>query len=200
MGISVVAYGSRACFTNPLLKMEQFTYDCITPSAAVGILRSLYWHPQMRWVIDGITVLNPIKHQCEMHNGLAGQQRRTTFLTNVAYRIDAHFERCENEGGDIGAFDAQKIWAIINRRLDKGQRFNEPFLGLREYEAFLRKPVDTDVSCFLGTGEIDLGVMLYSVFDENGKQCPHFYHAIMKDGFIDVAAAREQGLLRKESM
>ncbi len=28
------------------------TYDCITPSAARGILEAVYWHPGIKYIID----------------------------------------------------------------------------------------------------------------------------------------------------
>ena len=60
-GIKVEVWGDRALFTRPELSVERMTYDVITPSAARGILESIYWHPGMRYKIDRIHVLNPIK-------------------------------------------------------------------------------------------------------------------------------------------
>lgn len=43
------------------IKAERVSYDVITPSAARGILDAVYFHPGMRWVVDKIHVLSPIK-------------------------------------------------------------------------------------------------------------------------------------------
>jgi CRISPR-associated protein Cas5d len=43
------------------MKVEHVSYDVITPSAARGILEAIYWKPQIRWVIDRITVINAIR-------------------------------------------------------------------------------------------------------------------------------------------
>jgi len=43
------------------MKVERVSYDVITPSAARGILEAIYWKPQIRFVIDRIHVLKPIR-------------------------------------------------------------------------------------------------------------------------------------------
>ncbi len=53
--------GDFACFTRPEMKVERVSYDVITPSAARGILEAIYWKPQIRWVIDRIHILKPIR-------------------------------------------------------------------------------------------------------------------------------------------
>lgn len=60
MSLKVEVWGRYACFTRPELKVERMSYDVMTPSAARGILEAVYWHPGMRWIIDGIYVLNPV--------------------------------------------------------------------------------------------------------------------------------------------
>ena len=52
MPIQVEVWGDYACFTRPEMKTERVSYDVMTPSAARGLLDSLYWHPGLRWVID----------------------------------------------------------------------------------------------------------------------------------------------------
>ncbi|MFA7746601.1 CRISPR-associated protein Cas5, partial [Salinicoccus roseus] len=34
-------------FTRPEMKVERYSYDVITPSAARGILEAIYWKPQI---------------------------------------------------------------------------------------------------------------------------------------------------------
>lgn len=60
-GIKLHISGDFACFTRPEMKVERVSYDVITPSAARGILEAIYWKPQIRWVIDRIHVLKPIR-------------------------------------------------------------------------------------------------------------------------------------------
>lgn len=45
MPIQVEVWGDYACFTRPEMKTERVSYDVMTPSAARGLLESIYWHP-----------------------------------------------------------------------------------------------------------------------------------------------------------
>ena len=60
-GFKVEVWGDYALFSRPEMKAERVTYDVITPSAARGLLESVYWHPGLQWYIDRIYVLNKIK-------------------------------------------------------------------------------------------------------------------------------------------
>lgn len=42
------------------MKGERVRNGVMTPSAARGILEAIFWKPAIRWVVDCITVLNPI--------------------------------------------------------------------------------------------------------------------------------------------
>ena len=60
MSIQVEVSGPYALFSRPEMKTERVSYDCMTPSAARGLLESIYWHPGLRWIIDRIHVCAPI--------------------------------------------------------------------------------------------------------------------------------------------
>ena len=49
-GVQVEVWGERALFTRPEFSVERMSYDVITPSAARGLLESVFWHPGMRYV------------------------------------------------------------------------------------------------------------------------------------------------------
>ncbi|MGQ0639901.1 MAG: type I-C CRISPR-associated protein Cas5c, partial [Gemmatimonadaceae bacterium] len=61
LGIKLHCWGELGCFTRPEMKVERVSYDVITPSAARGILEAIYWKPEIRWVIERLHVLNPIR-------------------------------------------------------------------------------------------------------------------------------------------
>ena len=118
MAIQVEVWGDYACFARCELKTERVSYDVMTPSAARGLLDSLYWHPGLRWVIDRIHVCAPIrftnirrnevkdvisarraktvmeKGQGELYLAASEsiQQRAAMVLRDVHYVIDAHFD------------------------------------------------------------------------------------------------------------
>lgn len=215
-GIRILATGPRACFTRPEMKSERVSYDCITPSAARGLIESIYWKPAIRWHIDRITVLNEIQFDTFRRNELGGklsyqnakkamdrgtdvmaiasedrQQRATMYLRDVAYVIEAHFELTEKAGEDD---TVEKHYNIALRRLRKGQCFNQPVFGCREFPAdvrLLENDVDLPESCYKGTGRRDLGFMLYDIDFDHGMT-PQFFRAVMDDGIIDAARARKE--------
>ncbi len=61
MSIKLEVWGDYACFTRPELKTERYSYDVMTPGAAVGILEAIFWHPGLHYEIDRIHVINPIQ-------------------------------------------------------------------------------------------------------------------------------------------
>ncbi len=73
-GIALRVWGRYACFTRPEMKVERVSYDVMTPSAARGILEAVYWKPAIRWVVERIHVLAPIRFTNIRRNelGVAG--------------------------------------------------------------------------------------------------------------------------------
>ena len=59
--MQIEVWGKNALFTRPELKTERVSYEVITPSAARGLIESVYWHPGLKVIIDRIHVLNEIK-------------------------------------------------------------------------------------------------------------------------------------------
>lgn len=204
--ISLRVWGDYACFTRPEMKVERVSYDAMTPSAARGVLEAIYWKPQVRWVVQRIHVLNPIRFTnirrnevgCKiptagpsrvMKTGVGSlglyveeerQQRAATVLRDVAYLIEARFDL-------IDASDpAQKHIEMFKRRAEKGQCFHRPYLGCREFDCqFAWHEGDPPVSAYADTGKLDLGYMLHNIdFDDN--MTPRFFRAVMQNGVIDV--------------
>lgn len=158
-GIRLKVSGEHACFTRPEMKVERVSYDVMTPSAARGVLEAIHWKPAIRWVIDAIHVLEPIRFQSIRRNevghkapagkvktamnrgtldGLAllvdedRQQRASTVLVKPAYVIEAHFELTPKAGAE----DSEgKHLDMFNRRAARGQCFHQPCLGTREFAA-----------------------------------------------------------------
>jgi CRISPR-associated protein Cas5d len=110
--------GDFACFTRPEMKVERVSYDVITPSAARAVFEAILWKPAIRWQINRIEVMNPIKWinlrrnevgaiasvrnvefamksgtgQLGMYIEDERQQRAGLFLRDVKYRIHGSFE------------------------------------------------------------------------------------------------------------
>lgn len=208
-GIKVLISGDRACFTRPEMKTERVSYDVITPSAARGILEAVYWKPAIAWEIDSIQVVNEIRFDTFRRNELASklsyqnakaaysknvpvyvdvmadrQQRATMYLKDVAYIVTAHFEMTARAGESD---TPKKHYNIALRRLRKGQCFNQPYLGCREFPATVSLVEDGSVeSYYQDIDRFDLGFMLYDIDFKNSME-PMFYRAVMKNGVIDTS-------------
>lgn len=208
-GIKVLISGDRACFTRPEMKTERVSYDVITPSAARGILEAVYWKPAIAWKIDSIQVVNEIRFDTFRRNELASklsyqnakaaysknvpvyvdvmadrQQRATMYLKDVAYIVTAHFEMTARAGESD---TPEKHYNIALRRLRRGQCFNQPYLGCREFPATVSLVEDGSVeSYYQDIDRFDLGFMLYDI-DFNHSMEPMFYRAVMKNGVIDTS-------------
>src|SRR5215469_18324559 len=77
-GIRLHCWGEWACFTRPEMKVERVSYDVMTPSAARGILEAIYWKPEIRWIVDSLTVLNPIRFHSLRRNEVGSRIRERT--------------------------------------------------------------------------------------------------------------------------
>jgi len=165
-GVRLEVWGDYASFNRPEMKVERVSYEVMTPSAARGILEAIYWKPQMRWVVDRIHVLAPIRFTQIRRNELDQkiparnvetamkkkqgaleifveehrQQRAARILKDVRYGIEAHLEVvCPTEkNGQVLDHPEAKHLDTFKRRAAKGQYFHHPYLGCREFPAHFR--------------------------------------------------------------
>ena len=224
--------GDYALFSRPEMKVERVSYDVMTPSAARGILEAIYWKPQIRWIIDEIHVLNPIRFTNIRRNEVSSkiavkggtgvnaamanpeirptmdvaenrQQRASLLLKDAAYLIKARVHlfdtRHDRNGPEVPANEAAgKHLEMFKRRALKGQAFQQPYFGCREFPvrfeliengADLPKPHPDFV-----TGQAkDLGFILHDIEFEQDRATkkvktttPYFFRAAMTDGVIHV--------------
>jgi len=206
--IQLLAWGERACFTRPEMKVERVSYDAMTPSAARGVLEAIYWKPEIRWVVERIRVLSPIRFTNLRRNEVGAkasaakakqvmktgvgplgiyvddpkvrQQRAATILRDVSYLIEARFEV-------LGGQDpSPKHYEMFKRRAEKGQCFHRPYLGCREFDCqFAWHEGDPPRGAYSDEPEHDLGFMLHGIdFEHDMTAVP--FHAVMQRGVIDV--------------
>jgi CRISPR-associated protein Cas5d len=208
-GIKIMVSGKNACFTRPEFKVERVSYDVITPSAARGIIEAIYWKPAIKWIIDKIHVINPVKFDSVRRNERLGivvspdkvkkvmngaqirsdhTQRTSLILCDVCYVIEAHFELTEKATIED---TAEKHYNIAIRRMCNGQCFSRPYLGCREFAAdfeFIKDKIPESHY----SGEKDLGFMLYDIDFVNDAKAT-FFRALMVNGIIDVNTCLQCG-------
>lgn len=229
----IIVEADYALYTRPECKVERATYPVPTPSALEGMLKAIFWKPAIKYVIDKIVVFHPIRYAGVRRNEVKDKilpsavrrqmrgddadpcvytkesisQRASLLLRDVRYGVEFHFEMTGIRS-DRPDETPQKYVEIIRRRLAKGQFFQVPFLGCREFpirslyavEQFDFGEVDPSLM-----GERDLGIMLYGLrFHDDARlrekwdaSCfsdaadAVFYHPRMRNGVIDVAKYRE---------
>ena len=207
MSVKMEVWGDYACFTRPEMKTERVSYDVPTPSAARGMLESVYFHPGLRWHIDRIYVLNPIRFTNVRRNEVKSkilasaamaeangkarsyivasediQQRAAMMLRDVRYVIEAHFTMTDqaNPSDNPGKFQD-----IVTRRMERGQCYHTPYLGTRECTAHFRLWEDGEIAAIDETR--DLGFMLYDMdYTDPANIQPMFFRAQMNRGVIDL--------------
>jgi len=214
-------WGDNACFTRPEMKVERVSYDVMTPSAARGVLEAILWKPAIRWHVDRIDVLKPIRWESVRRNEVGSvmsprsegiyvddpktrQQRAGLFLRDVAYTIHAWFEMTEKANPNDNVIKFQEMFIC---RASKGKCFNQPYLGTREFSAdFKFIPHDQPLPVPISETR-DLGFMLYDLCHDNSKDmnhvhscvdgcCPSFFRAGLKDGKMVVPAFDSQEVRR----
>lgn len=196
-GFKIMIEGDYALFTRPEFKVERVSYDVPTISAMEGLIKSIYWKPAIRIVIDKIIIFNPIKFINIRRNEIKSKvkfssvrsqmngtgspvlytadertQRAGMILKDVKYGVQFHFELTgiKSDHDDEGE---EKHYNIMLRRLKNGQCFRQPCLGCREFSVSKIELIDDfDLSLVDESlaGDIDLGFMLYGLkFKDRGR-------------------------------
>lgn len=179
----------------------------------------------MRWIVTGITLLKPVKYGSVRRNevqsklspasvkrwmndpslfeplvagagaGTDGTPRNTLLLRDVAYLIEAYPLVFDAQADNT----PQKYAAMLMRRTAKGQCYQQPSLGCREFAARFEPADGTETPVPVTE---DLGRMLYDiVFRPEGNR-PVFFSARLENGWLDTrpevvlteAAQREEVL------
>lgn len=212
-------WGDNACFTRPEMKVERVSYDVMTPSAARGVLEAILWKPAIRWQVERIDVLKPIRWEsvrrnevgCVMSPKGSGlfvednrQQRAGLLLRDVAYTIHASFEMTVPPDERNNVIKFQEMFIC---RASKGKCFNQPYLGTREFSAsFALLPHDQAIPEPIDETR-DLGFMLYDLCHDSSKDSGHvhsctdgcrpsFFRAELKYGQILVPERDCEGVRR----
>lgn len=213
--------GDYACFSRPEFKVERVSYPVMTPSAARGALEAIFWKPEIRWEIRRIEVLNPIRNQTILRNEVdeqqstrqdsfivdhRRQQRSSLVLRRPAYVVEAEMIREPHANEPIPKWTNQ-----FERRLERGQCYHRPYLGMREFPASFapadgEQPIEVDRQ--IGTMLFDIARVRDGERDDmsfyrhsadgaeevDGFAQPIFFQAELEGGVLEVPEERYEDL------
>lgn len=192
--------GDLALFTRPEFTAERVTYPVITPSAARGVLESIFWKPEIYWMVREIVVLSEIRYFSLLRNevnshqnertakgweksGAGGyyadedrSQRHALCLRDVDYIIKADIQLKPHADAHPAKYRDQ-----FRRRLAKGQCHHQPYLGTREFSAYFsesdgfEQPIEDSSDLGLMLFDLEIteaidGSMTYLSHDANGAK------------------------------
>ncbi len=210
MSIRLEVWGEYALFSRPEMKTERVSYDVITPSAARGLLESVYWHPGLKYIIDRIHVCAPIRFTNLRRNEVKAtvsarsartvmergsgelylissqeiQQRAALLLRDVHFVLEAHFDMTDRAApGD----NPGKFQDILKRRIKRGQFYSQPYLGCREFPAQFKLCEELPPCPEELRGVRELGYMLWDLDYSNPEDIhPLFFRAALQNGVLNV--------------
>lgn len=180
----------------------------------IEVLNPIKWINLRRNEIGAVTSTRNVETAMKSGTGQLGlyvederQQRAGLFLRDVRYRIHGHFELRDPSfhkpnfphlsKRTVNADDSDlekdpnlmvKFMTMFERRADKGQCVNQPYLGCREFAAEF-KLVEPDIVHPTPNPDRDLGYMLYDLDYSNvADPKPRFFRARLVNGVVDIPA------------
>lgn len=188
--------GRYALFTDPLTKIggEKFSYQIPTYEGLKGILSSVYWKPTIVWIIDKVRVMKPISTQTRsakpVEYGGGNSLAIYTYLHDVEYQVQAHFEWNSNRKDLAHDRNENKHFFIAKRMIERGGR-RDVFIGTRECQGYVEPCGFGEGESFYDNypGEISFGLMFHGFDypDELGEDEFHarFWRPRMVKGVVE---------------
>ena len=190
-GVLFRVWGEFALFTRPEMKAERVSYLVPPASALRGVAEAIHLpgvdrprtdaadKPPIRWDIRKVAVMKPVPVQlvsvrrnelgspgpCDIEENR--QQRASLLLRDVEYVVHAALAPPPG-GAELPARVIAKHLEIFKRRLKRGERHFQPYLGCREFPAHC-EPAPEPWEVYkrqareANPGERDLGRMLHEI-------------------------------------
>ncbi|KJV06839.1 type I-C CRISPR-associated protein Cas5c [Methylocucumis oryzae] len=194
--ISFKLRGRYALFTDPITKVggEKCSYHLPTYEAIKGVLKSIYWKPTLIWYVDKVRIMKPLRTQTKgtkplVWNAGGNSLAIYTFLRDVEYQVEAHFEWNIHRPELQQDWNEKKHTSMMQRALAKGGR-QDIFLGTRDCQGYV-EPCDFDSGegVYDETPDIPFGLMFHSFAypDETGGKNLEslFWQATLKKGILE---------------
>lgn len=195
-------FGKYALFTDPLTKIggEKCSYQIPTYQAIKGIVESIYWKPTLIWVIDKVRVMKPIQTQTRsakpLNYGGGNSLAIYTYLTEVEYQVQAHFEWNLTRQDMEQDRNENKHFFVTKRMIERGGR-RDVFLGTRECQGYVEPCCFGDGDGFYDSypGELSFGLMFHGFDypDESGENSliARFWRPKMALGVVKMTYPNE---------
>ncbi len=209
--IEFKVYGRRAMFSDPITRTggEKCSYQIPTYQALKGITESVYWKPTLVWIIDKVRIMKPIQTESQgirpIEYGGGNTLSLYTYLRDVEYHVQAHFEWNENRPELAHDRNENKHFFIAKRMLERGGR-RDIFLGTRECQGYV-EPCDfmEEDGAYDNIGELSYGLMVHGItypdeaVKESEKDCmtARYWRPVMKKGIIEFIRPEECQSVRK---
>ena len=202
--------GDYALFSDPVMRVggEKTSYHIPTYEALKGITESIYWKPTIKWIIDGVRVMNPIQTETKgirpiVYNG-GNELAYYTYLKDVRYQVRAHFEFNEFNIRNSGLGkdrNENKHHNIAKKMVERGGR-RDIFLGTRECQGFVEPCEFGEEESYYDTmpGKIEYGFMYHGITyaeeallpEDEEQMTVRFWKPVMeKGGFIEFLRPEE---------
>lgn len=200
-------WGRYALYSDPITRLggEKLSYQVPTYQALKGITESIYWKPTIIWYIDRVRILNPIRTQSKGMRPIHYQNEKNdlaiyTYLHDVAYEVEAHFEWNENRPDLAGDRNEDKHYQIAKHMVERGGR-RDIFLGVRECQGYVEPCTFGEAPGFYDTlDELSFGLMFHSFSypDESGEEMlrARFWRPVMQHGVITFTRPEDCTLVR----
>lgn len=209
--IEFKVYGRRALFSDPVTRIggEKCSYQIPTYQALKGITESIYWKPTLIWYIDKVRIMKPIQTESQgirpIEYGGGNTLSLYTYLKDVEYQVQAHFEWNENRPELTHDRNENKHFFIARRMLERGGK-RDIFLGTRECQGYV-EPCDfmAGEGAYDSIGELSFGFMVHGTTypdeamleEEEGKMTARFWNPVMRHGIIEFIRPQECEITRE---
>jgi len=210
--IEFKVYGRRALFSDPITRVggEKCSYQIPTYQALKGITESIYWKPTLVWYIDKVRIMKPIRTESQGVRPIEYTTDKNTlslytYLRDVEYHVQAHFEWNENRPELAHDRDENKHFIIAKRMLERGGR-RDIFLGTRECQGYAEPCAFMEgQGAYDDLDELSYGPMVHGLTypdearkpDEHGCLIVRFWQPSMKHGVITFIRPEECRMIRK---
>jgi CRISPR-associated protein Cas5d len=175
--------GALACFPRPEFSDAFVTYDVLTPIAALGLIETIHWKPAIRWRIQAIHLLAPVRTV-----DVEGPRGPIRALAAPRWAVDFDFALTTRVGPRDSVEAHESMFLRKARRLGP----EHGYLGLLDLPATMTLATADEPlnSAFDGAAELDLGWLPFERVPADPRRFRYF-RARAANGVVALPGGRE---------